>query len=37
MNRNNKLKTPKLGELVNKAIPDTIKGPKKTEDLPIKL
>ena len=28
---------PMLGLPVNKAIPETINGPKNTEDLPIKL
>lgn len=37
INKINKLKIPKLGLPVNSAIPETINGPKNTEDFPIKL
>ena len=33
----NKLKIPRLGLSVTKAIPETMNGPIKTEDFPIKL
>ena len=37
INKINKLNIPMLGLPVNKAIPETMNGPKNTEDLPIKL
>ena len=37
INNKSKLKIPRLGLFVISAIPETIKGPIKTEDFPIKL